>query len=133
MGKSDGNGIYLRDEADAIRKKVMKAITDSGPTQAFAEKPDSIKNIFQLLALVSDASTVAHFEDKYNDCTIRYGDLKKQLAEDIIKFNAPIKERIDSIIKDTAFQQKVLKEGAEKSRESARETLKGVRQIIGID
>ncbi len=133
MGKSDGNGIYLRDEPEVIRKKVMKAVTDSGPTVPNSEKPDAIKNIFQLLTLVSDASTVAHFEEAYNNCNIRYGDLKKQLAEDIILFNAPIKERIDGIIRDTDYQQMVLKLGAEKSRASASATLKEVRKIIGIE
>jgi tryptophanyl-tRNA synthetase len=133
MGKSDGNGIYLRDTADQIRKKVMKAVTDSGPTVPNSEKPDSIQNIFQLLKLVSNPSTVQHFEELYANCTIRYGDLKKQLAEDIIAFNAPIKERIEHLIADTDYQKKVLKNGAEKARVSAAATLKGVRQIMGIE
>ncbi len=133
MGKSDGNGIYLRDEPEQIRKKVMKAVTDTGPTAPNSEKPDSIKNIFQLMSLVSESSTIAHFEEAYHKCTIRYGDLKKQLAEDIIQFTSPIKNRIDDLIKDEAYQKKVLKEGAEKARQSSTATLQEVRKIIGID
>ncbi len=133
MGKSDGNGIYLRDEPEVIRKKVMKAVTDSGPTQPNSEMPDSIKNIFTLMKLVSEESTVAHFEAAYNNCTIRYGDLKKQLAEDIILFTNPMREKIKSIINDKTYQEKVLKMGAEKARESASKTLNGVREIIGMN
>lgn len=132
MGKSDGNGIYLRDEADVIRKKVMKAVTDSGPTAPNSEMPDSIKNIFQLLSLVGDKATVDQYTDAYNNCTVRYGDLKKQLAEDIIRFTAPIKARIDEINKDTDYQQKVLRDGADKARASASATLSEVRRVMGI-
>ena len=80
MGKSEGNGIYLYDDEKTITKKVMKAVTDSGPTRPFSEMPEPIKNIFSLLELVSDTDTVQYFKDKYNDCSIRYGDLKKQLV-----------------------------------------------------
>ena len=132
MGKSDGNGIYLRDEPEVIRKKVMKAVTDAGPTVPNFDMPDSVKNIFTLLKLVSTADTVAHFEAKYNDCSIRYGDLKKQLAEDIINNTAPIRSRINDIINDKPYQEKVLKQGAEKARESASATLSEVRRIIGM-
>ncbi len=133
MGKSDGNGIYLRDEPEIIRKKVMKAVTDSGPTQPNSDMPDSIKNIFTLMKLVSQEATVAHFEAAYNNCTIRYGDLKKQLAEDIILFTNPMREKIKSIINNKTYQEKVLKMGAEKARESASKTLNGVREIIGMN
>ncbi|MEY4875504.1 MAG: tryptophan--tRNA ligase [Bacteroidota bacterium] len=132
MGKSDGNGIYLRDEPEVVRKKVMKAVTDGGPTTPNSEMPDAVKNIFTLLKLVSTVDTVNHFETKYNDCSIRYGDLKKQLAEDIILFTAPIRSRINDIINDKPYQEKVLKMGAEKARESASATLNEVRKIMGM-
>jgi tryptophanyl-tRNA synthetase len=132
MGKSDGNGIYLRDEPDVIRKKVMKAVTDAGPTVPNSVMPDAVKNIFTLLKLVAAADTVTHFEAKYNDCSIRYGDLKKQLAEDIINYTAPIRSRINDIIADKSYQEKVLKTGAEKARESASKTLHEVRKIMGM-
>jgi tryptophanyl-tRNA synthetase len=132
MGKSDGNGIYLRDEPEVIRKKVMKAVTDAGPTIPNSEMPDGVKNIFTILKLVSTAETVNHFEEKFNDCSIRYGDLKKQLAEDIIAYTSPIRSRINDIIEDKAYQEKVLKMGAEKARESASKTLNEVRKIMGM-
>ena len=132
MGKSEGNGIYLADEPAAIRKKVMRAVTDAGPTTQGQEMVEPVKNLFYLLDLMSDKSTAEHFRQEYNNCTIRYGDLKKQLAEDIIKFTDPLRERINEIVRDEAYLSKVVKMGADKARESASKTLKEVREIIGF-
>ncbi|MCF8346202.1 MAG: tryptophan--tRNA ligase [Bacteroidales bacterium] len=131
MGKSEGNGLYLIDEPKEIRKKVMKAVTDAGPDKPNAPKPEPVENLFYLLKLMSDASTVAYFEEAYNNCTIRYGDLKKQLAEDIISFTTPVRERILEIYNDDEYLSRVVKNGAEKARESASKTLRDVREIIG--
>ena len=131
MGKSEGNGLYLADEPAAIRKKVMRAVTDAGPQEPNAPMAEPIANLFYLLELLSTPDTVKHFKDSYNDCTIRYGDLKKQLAEDIINFNAPIRERINEIYKDSDYLRKVVKMGAEKARESASKTVREVREILG--
>lgn len=132
MGKSTNNGIYLIDEDKDIRKKVMKAVTDSGPTQPNQEKPEVIKNLFTLMELVSDRTTIEHFEEAWNNCSIRYGDLKKQLAEDIIRAVAPIREHIKDIYNDDAYLERVAREGAEKARVQAAKTVKEVRQIIGF-
>jgi len=75
---------------------------------------------------------VSHFDSAYNDCSIRYGDLKKQLAEDIIGFTAPIRERILEILKDEAYLGKVARMGAERARESAQKTLNEVKDVIGF-
>jgi tryptophanyl-tRNA synthetase len=64
-------------------------------------------------------------------CAIRYGDMKKQLAEDIIKFTDPIRERIIGISADNRYLAKVVAAGAEKARESASKTIRDVRSIIG--
>ncbi len=132
MGKSEGNGLYLSDTDDAIRKKVMRAVTDTGPTEPNQPMAEPIRNIFTLLKLVSTPGTVQHFMDAYNRCEIRYGDLKKQLAEDIIKVVAPIRERIAEIKADDAYLHRVTREGAEKARESSSKTLAEVREIMGI-
>ena len=94
MGKSEGNCIYLFDDEKTITKKVMKAVTDSGPTVPNQEKPDVIQNLFTIMEVVSDKSTLDYFNDKWNSCEIRYGDMKKQLAADICSLLAPIRERI---------------------------------------
>ena len=132
MGKSEGNCLYLMDDAETIRKKVMKAVTDSGPTEPNSEKPEVIQNLFSLLNIVSSKDTYDYFDEKWNDCSIRYGDLKKQLANDIAIFNQPIRERILEYSSYTDYLNKIAKEGAEKARESAQATIKEVRKIIGF-
>ncbi len=131
MGKSEGNGIYLIDEPGEIRKKVMRAVTDAGPTKPNSPKAEPVENLFYMLKLMSDASTVEHFEEAYTNCTIRYGDLKKQLAEDIIKFTSPLREKILDIYNDDNYLRKVVQGGAERARASASKTLTEVREIIG--
>lgn len=134
MGKSEGemNAIYLTDSDEVIRKKVMKAVTDSGPTEPNQEKPEIIANLFQLLRILSAPETYTFFDEQYNRCQIRYGDLKKQLAEDAIHFVAPMREKINALIADETFLQKTLREGAERARESAGKTVSEVRRIIGF-
>jgi tryptophanyl-tRNA synthetase len=132
MGKSEGNCIYLAEDAKSIEKKVKRALTGSSPTAPHSPKPDSIENLFTILKAVSASEVVAHFEEKWNTCEIRYGDLKKQLAEDIIAVTTPIRERILAIQNDEAYLHKVTTEGREKARESASKTLKEVRYIMGI-
>ncbi len=134
MGKSEGmgNAIFLVDDPKVIRKKVMKAVTDNGPTAMNQDKPEVIENLFTLLKTVSAPDTVDHFENLYHKCEIRYGDLKKQLAEDIIKFAEPFRERILELSADNDYLRKVATNGAEKARESAAKTIKEVREIIGF-
>ncbi|MGE0088482.1 MAG: tryptophan--tRNA ligase [Bacteroidales bacterium] len=132
MGKSEGNGIFLFDDPKEIQKKVMRAVTDSGPTAKNQEMAEPIKNIFSILKVVSKPDTYTFFLEKYNNCEIRYGDLKKQLAEDIINFTSPIRERIIEISSNDEYLRKVARMGAEKARMSASKTVKDVREIIGF-
>lgn len=132
MGKSEGNAIYLVDDEKTISKKVMKAVTDSGPTTPNAPKPEPIQNLFTLMEIVSEPSTYSYFNEQYNRCSIRYGDMKKQLAADINAFCAPIRERILDISANESYLEKVAALGAEKARASAAKTLQEVRQIIGF-
>lgn len=133
MGKSEGEGnaIFLNDEPEAIRKKIMKAKTDSGPTEPNQAKPLEIENLFTLMRAVSKDETVAYFEDLYNRCQIRYGDMKKQLAEDMVLFTEPFRERIAELSADDAALQRIMDRGRERARESARRTLEEVRHVIG--
>ena len=132
MGKSEGNGIYLSDPDNVIRKKVMKAVTDSGPTEPNSPISEPIKNIFTIMEAVSTPDTIEYFKEKYASCEIRYGDLKKQLAEDIINCVAPIRERIEDIRNNERYLHEVTQMGAEKARKSADETIRQVREIMGI-
>jgi tryptophanyl-tRNA synthetase len=132
MGKSEGNGIYLYEDPAEIRKKVMRAVTDSGPTQMNQQKPEPIENLFTLMKIVSGPDVVSYFDEQYNNCAIRYGDMKKQLAEDIIKFTSPIRERILEIRDNDAYLAKVAAMGAERARASAQKTLDEVKAVMGI-
>lgn len=132
MGKSDGNCIYLIDEPNVIKKKVMKAVTDSGPSEPNSPKPEVIENLFTFMKIVSSEETYKYFDERWNDCSIRYGDLKKQLVEDIVSFTDPIREHIKQYSADTDLLDRVATHGAEVAGESARATLREVRHILGF-
>lgn len=134
MSKSVGEAatLYLVDSPEVIRKKIMKAKTDAGPQEKNSPKTPEIENLFSLLKLVSSEDIVRQFEDLYADCTIRYGDLKKQLAQDMETFIAPIRERIKQVEADDAYLSKVARQGCEKAMESASKTIREVREIIGF-
>lgn len=134
MSKSVGEAatLYLVDSPEVIRKKIMKAKTDAGPQEKNSPKTPEIENLFSLLKLVSSESIVRQFEDLYADCTIRYGDLKKQLAQDMETFIAPIRERIKQVEADDDYLSKVARQGCEKAMESASKTIREVREIIGF-
>jgi tryptophanyl-tRNA synthetase len=134
MSKSENQNatLYLADEDDVIRKKVMKAKTDSGPTEQNSAKPDYIQNIFLLMELVSSEDSLKKFDEDYNKCTIRYGDMKKQLGEDMVKFISPIREKVNAILGDEKYLRRVMEQGAEKARKSAKATMELVREAIGL-
>lgn len=132
MGKSEGNGIYLAEEPASIRKKVMKAVTDSGPSEPNSAISEPIQNLFTLMTVVSKPEVLEQFKHDYANCSIRYGDFKKKLAEDIIHFTTPIREKINAIAADENYLRKVAAMGREKAHENASKTLKEVREIIGF-
>jgi tryptophanyl-tRNA synthetase len=134
MSKSENQyaTLYLADDHDLIRKKLMRAKTDSGPTEPDSQMPDYIQNLFQLMSLVSEESTTQKFREDFDKASIRYGDMKKQLAEDMVKFIAPIREKANAIRQDESFLNKIMKEGAERSRESASKTIELARKAIGL-
>ncbi|HZH64318.1 MAG TPA: tryptophan--tRNA ligase [Flavisolibacter sp.] len=135
MSKSENQlaTLYLADDDELIRKKVMKAKTDAGPTETASEMPDYIQNIFQLMSLVSDEGTVKKFTDDFTTASIRYGDMKKALAEDMVKFISPIREKAAAIRSDENYLKKIITDGAEKARESARQTIEQTRDLIGLN
>lgn len=134
MSKSENQyaTIFLSDSDELIRKKIMKAKTDAGPSAPNMPKPDYIENIFLLMKLVSAPDTILKFEEDYNKAAIRYGDLKKQLAEDMVAFVTPIREKAESIRTDEAYLRRIMEMGAEKARASAAATMEKVREAIGL-
>ena len=132
MGKSEGNCIFLVDDEKTLRKKVMRAVTDEGPKVPDSPVSQPVANLFMLMDLVSDKEVVDSYRRAYADCSIRYGDRKKQLAEDILKVTLPIRERILDIRSNEDYLRKVVKSGAERARYHAAKTVEEVKQIMGI-
>jgi len=135
MSKSENQfaTLYLSDDDELVRKKVMKAKTDSGPTGPNSPKPDYIENIFGLMKLVSTEDVIIKYETDYNNCNIRYGDMKKQLGEDMVKFISPIREKAEAIRNNPVYLKETMEKGAEKARKSARATMEVVRQAMGLN
>jgi len=140
MSKSENQNatIYLADDDELIRKKIMKAKTDQGPETPNAEKPDYIQNLFTMMKLVSTQDTLAKFEADFNassqgNCIIRYGDMKKQLAEDMVQFIKPIREKAADLLANTDELHRIIKQGADKGRARASETLTMVRNAVGLN
>jgi len=133
MSKSENQNatLYLSDDDDLIRKKIMKAKTDEGPKTPNAPMPDYIENIFRLMQLAGSAGVYEKYREDYNNCSIRYGDMKKQLANDMIAFIRPIREKAIAIRNNEAYLREVLEAGAEKARKSAEATMKLVRGAVG--
>ena len=135
MSKSENQfaTLYLTDGNDTLINKIKKAKTDSGPTQPGQPKPDYIENLFGLMKLVSAEDSVRKFEEDYNNCTIRYGDMKKQLGEDMVRFITPIREKTEAISNDNKYLREVMEKGAAKARSSAQATMRLVKEAIGLN
>jgi tryptophanyl-tRNA synthetase len=134
MSKSENLNatIYLNDDDELIRKKVRKAKSDSGPTEKNTPKPDYIENLFALMKLVSSEEVIRKFEDEYNNASIQYGKMKDQLADDMILYIRPIREKVNTILSNENYLKEVMEKGAEKARKSARATMNVVRQAMGL-
>jgi tryptophanyl-tRNA synthetase len=139
----DGNGkmsksenematLYLADEDDLIRKKVKKAKTDSATGVVGSPMPESVANLIDLMKLVSAEDVVKFYEAAWNDQTIRFGDMKGQLGEDMVKFISPIREKAKDLQQNTDYLKKIMREGAEKARSNAAQTLQEARKLIGL-
>lgn len=139
MSKSEhGNAtIYLADTDDAIRKKVAKAKSDAGPEGEGTPLSEAAANLLQLLRLsagddTAGAKVVQPYEESWAAGSIRYGDLKKQLADEMVRFVSPIREKAAALQSDEAAIQRILRDGAEKARASASATLAEARCLVGI-
>jgi len=134
MSKSENQlaTLYLSDNDETIRKKISKAKTESGGG-AGDQMPDSVKNLFQLMFLVGKVEDAEVFMAHYNAGTIRYGDMKGKLAEDMIAFISPIREKAEAIRNDEVYLRRVMEQGAEKARESAKVTIQLAKQAIGLN
>jgi tryptophanyl-tRNA synthetase len=133
MSKSENQlaTLYLADDDEAIRNKIKKAKTDSGAPGG--EMPESVANLFLLLQLVSSQDVVDKFMTDYQAGTIRYGDMKNELAERMIAFIRPIREKAEQIRNDEPYLRKVMEQGAAKARASAAVTIELAKEAIGLN
>jgi tryptophanyl-tRNA synthetase len=134
MSKSDGDNtvINLNDDDVTIRKKIMKAVSDITPTEPNSTPSQAVQNLFELMELVSTNDVIEHYKNTFANCSIRYGDMKKQLAEDMAAFILPIKQKIDDLKENDEMLGKIAKTGAEKAKESASKTINEARKMIGF-
>ena len=132
MSKSDdpNSAILLLDSDKEIEKKIKKAKTDLGPTEKNCPLTQEVQNLFNLMALFSEEECITFFRNSYADCSIRYGDLKNQLAQDAIKFIRPIREQIEAYLDKPNMLAEIAKSGAEKANESANKTIEELRDTF---
>ena len=124
---SEYNYITLMDEADVVRKKIRKAVTDSGSEIVYSDDKPALKNLINIYALLSDIS-VSDVENKFKGRG--YGDFKDSLAEVIVDFLTPFQEKMDSISDEEV--KKFLVTGAQKANKYAEEKIKEVKEKIGF-
>ncbi|MEJ7625311.1 MAG: tryptophan--tRNA ligase [Ferruginibacter sp.] len=135
MSKSENQmaTLYMSDDDDTIRKKIRKAKSDVSPADENASMPDSVRNLFLLMSLVSERSVIQQFETAYNNKAIRYGDLKEQLSEDMVKFLTPIRNKANEILNDEKYLEELMEKGATVARKSAGDTMQIVRESMGLN
>ncbi|MEV2230329.1 tryptophan--tRNA ligase [Streptomyces phaeochromogenes] len=131
MGKSDDVGpgiVYLLDEPEVIRKKVMRAVTDSGRDVAYdREARPGVSNLLEILAACGSGNPEA-LAGVYES----YGSLKKDTAEAVVELLRPVQQRHKELCADPAYVEGVLREGAAKAREMARPRVDAAYRAIGL-
>ncbi|MFK4064969.1 tryptophan--tRNA ligase [Streptomyces sp. NPDC029674] len=131
MGKSHDTGagiVYLLDEPDVVRKKIMRAVTDSGSEVAFdrAAKP-GVSNLLEILAACRGGNPEA-LSGVYES----YGALKADTAEAVVELLRPVQERHKELVADPMYVEEVLRRGAERARGMAKPTVDGAYRAIGL-
>lgn len=131
MSKSLGEGhcIEMADEPEEIEKKIKKAVT---ATEG-GEESAGVKNLLNLLKEFSDEATYKFFSEAEHDGTIRYGDLKRDLAKAIAEYFADFRQKRKEILSDRESLRKIMAQGAEKVRPKAQKTIEEVRKMVGLD
>lgn len=135
MSKSHDNpdaAIYLTDSDEMIIKKIKKAKTAPSPVIPNSPIPLEIQNLLDLLKLVSDEETIQFYSNSWMDCTIRFGDLKNRLSNDVINWIHPIREKIFQFENDPQYLKDVLNDGARRAALSANETIKITKELLNI-
>jgi tryptophanyl-tRNA synthetase len=128
-GGGEAGTVYVLDEPKAIEKKVAGAVTDSGSEVRRAPEKPGISNLIEILAAVRGADPVAVESDFAQS---RYGEFKGAVAEAIVDYLAPVRERYQELRADEAVLESVLRDGAGRAHAMASETLADVRERMGV-
>ena len=130
MSKSYGNTIEIFEPEASVRKKIMRIVTDSVPVEE-PKNPDKC-NVFALLKLVASSDELNEWENKYRRGGLGYGQAKKRLAELMIDYFKPFRQKRAELENDMDYVKEVLANGAERAKAVAGETLEKARQAIGL-
>ena len=131
MSKSGAPGSYIafQDASDEIRKKIMRAVTDSGSEIVAREDKPALTNLLGIFSLMTD-TPVAELERRYEGTG--YGTFKKELAEAVVAHMEPIQQRLDELAADPGEIVRILDRGTERAREIAMPKMRQVREVTGI-
>jgi len=133
MSKSiEGSFINLTDDMKTVQKKLAGAPTDSGTIGGEIPKTGGVANLFTMLKLFGSESTYNQYVEDYHEKRIRYGEVKAYLAQAISAELEPMQEKRKELENNTRYVDKVIREGAQKAREAAQETLDGVKAKMGL-
>lgn len=131
MGKSDDSGpgiVYLLDEPDVVRKKVMRAVTDSGQDVVYdREERPGVANLLEILAACTGGDPAA-----LGEAYASYGALKKDTAEAVVEVLRPVRARHRELCADSSYVEDVLRRGADRARAMARPTVDAAYRAIGL-
>lgn len=130
MSKSYGNTIEIFEPENSIRKKIMRIVTDSTPVEQ--PKDPERCNVFALLKLVAPPDELAEWEDKYRSGGVGYSEAKKRLAELMIEYFKPYRQKKAELDNNIDYVKEVLAKGAERARAVAAETFNEVRKAVGL-
>jgi len=130
MSKSYGNTIEIFEPQESVRKKIMRIVTDSTPLEE-SKDPDKC-NVFALLKLVASPDELSEWENKYRSGGVGYGEAKKRLAELMIDYFGPFREKRTELENNIDYVKQVLCDGAGRARKIAAETLEQARQAVGL-
>ncbi len=131
MSKSSGPKSYIgiNDSPEMIKEKMKKALTDIGTSKKIIP---ATKNLFLLLEILGKKEHCETFLAEHKKGTIKYSQLKEILAADIADYFAPFRARRKELEAKPEYVKEILAEGAEKARKIARETMKEVKEKIGL-
>ena len=130
MSKSYGNTIEIFESEKAMKGKIMKIVTDSTPVEA--PKDPAKCNVFALLKLVASPEELAQWEQRYRSGGMGYGEAKKRLAELMIEYFKPYRQKRAELESNMGMVDVMLKNGAERAQAVAAQTLLAARKAVGL-